>query len=413
MTENVKRRIAARIAKMSDRIADLTRRLVAIPTENPPGRSYGECVELLKTELKNLGLPSEVIDVPGGGEHPRYVLLSGIGSGSTVFLHGHYDVVPANRAGQFDPIIASGRIEARGASDMKGGIAAMVYALSALQSEDLPGRVELVLVPDEETGGNLGSGYLFRSKRLGRDGIGAIIGEPTSGVVWNASRGALTLRVGIKGRSAHVGLQHKGRNAFEGALPILYALQEMKAKVEKHRTAFGIEPEEAAHSILMLGGEVVGGHQFNTVPEHFSFTVERRFNPEEELEVERKRLFEVIDRASPDNVDVEVNVIQEGGSYATDVDGELSRALVESIEEVTGKRPPFELCPGLLEVRFYAQRRVPALAYGPGLLSVSHGPDEYVEVARLVECAEIYALTALKQLQRGRVMPSNYSSRSR
>ncbi|KKK96842.1 hypothetical protein LCGC14_2658750, partial [marine sediment metagenome] len=43
----------------------------------------------------------------------------------------------------------------------------------------------------------------------------------------------------------------------------------------------------------------------------------------------------------------------------------------------------------------------------------SHGPDEYVEVARLIECAEIYALTALKQLQRGRVMPSNYSSRGR
>jgi len=95
-----------------------------------------------------------------------------------------------------------------------------------------------------------------------------------------------------------------------------------------------------------------------------------------------------------------VEVIQEGGSSATDTDGALGRALADSIQEVTGNRPSFELCPGLLETRFYSQRGMPALAFGPGVLSVSHGPNEYVEVARLVECSEIYALTALKLLQR-------------
>lgn len=282
---------------------------------------------------------------------------------------------------------------------MKGGIAAMVYALNALRSEELRGRIELVLVPDEETGGRQGSEYLASSARLGRDGIGVIIGEPTSGVVWNASRGAATLRVRVTGRSAHVGLQHEGRNAFEGALPILAELQKIKAKVEKHRTSFKIDPDAAKHSILMLGGEVIGGHQFNTVPEHFSFTVERRFNPEEELEAEKKQLLEAIDGARPDWVEVEVDVIQEGASSATDANGALGRALADSIEEVTGKRPSFELCPGLLEARFYSQRGVPALAFGPGVLSVSHGPKEYVEVGRLVECSEIYALTALRLLQ--------------
>ncbi len=400
MTKSVKRRVGARIAQKSDRIVDLTSRLVAIPTENPPGRSYAECVELLETELEALDLPCEVIEVPGSSEYPRYVLLSGIGTGSTLYLHGHYDVVSASRPGQFDPIIRNDRIEGRGASDMKGGIAAMVYALNALRSEELRGRIELVLVPDEETGGRQGSGYLASSARLGRDGIGAIIGEPTSGVVWNASRGAVTLRVRVTGRPAHVGLQHEGRNAFEGALPILAELQKMKAKVEKHRTSFKIDPVAAKHSILMLGGEVIGGHQFNTVPEHFSFTVERRFNPEEELEAEKKQLLETIDGARPDWVEVEVDVIQEGASSATDADGSLGRALADSIEEVTGKQPSFELCPGLLEVRFYSQRGVPALAFGPGVLSVSHGPKEYVEVGRLVECSEIYALTALRLLQR-------------
>jgi acetylornithine deacetylase/succinyl-diaminopimelate desuccinylase-like protein len=54
------------------------------------------------------------------------------------------------------------------------------------------------------------------------------------------------------------------------------------------------------------------------------------------------------------------------------------------------RRAPF----GLLETRFYAERGVPALAYGPGILAVSHGPQEFVKVSRMVECAKIYALTA-------------------
>jgi succinyl-diaminopimelate desuccinylase len=174
----------------------------------------------------------------------------------------------------------------------------------------------------------------------------------------------------------------------------------LKAKVEKHRTSFKIDPDEAEHSILMLGGEVIGGRQFNTVPEQFSFTIERRFNPEEELEVVKKQLLEVIDGARPSWVEVEVDVIQEGESSATDADCELGRALADSVKEVTGKQPSFELCPGLLETRYYSQRGMPALGFGPGILSISHGPKEYVEVARLVENAEIYALTALQMLQR-------------
>ena len=49
--------------------------------------------------------------------------------------------------------------------------------------------------------------------------------------------------------------------------------------------------------------------------------------------------------------------------------------------DVTGAAPEFEPCPGLLEIRFYAERGVPAFAYGPGLLAVSHGPQEFVESA--------------------------------
>jgi succinyl-diaminopimelate desuccinylase len=72
--------------------------------------------------------------------------------------------------------------------------------------------------------------------------------------------------------------------------------------------------------------------------------------------------------------------------------------LVRSIRAVTGDAPRFELCPGLLEIRFYAAQGIPAYAYGPGLLSVAHGPNEYIDLRKVIETAAIYALTAIETL---------------
>jgi len=76
----------------------------------------------------------------------------------------------------------------------------------------------------------------------------------------------------------------------------------------------------------------------------------------------------------------------------------LAQALAKNIELITGNPPEFEMCPGLLEIRFYAQKGIPAFAYGPGLLTVSHGPDEYVEIDNIMKHTAIYALTALDTL---------------
>lgn len=392
------RRIFDRIERNQDAIVELARRLVAVPTENPPGNRCAECIALLTAELERLGLPHETVGAPSAAARSRLTVVSGVGQGPTFYLHGHYDVVPGSGPRQFSPTVVDGRLIGRGAADMKGALAAMIYALAALREEELPGRVELVMVPDEETGGALGAGYLSELGRLGRNGVGAIVGEPTGGAIWNANRGAITLRVRLRGKPAHVGLQHEGRNAFEAALPILAALAELKERVERRHTAYFAEPDQARGSILMIGGEVSGARQFNVVPASFSFSVERRFNPEEDLEVEKARLLETIREAAPAGINLDIEVIQEGAASSTSADSPLARALVQAIEAVGAAPQRFELCPGLLETRFYGARGVDALAYGPGLLSVSHGPAEYVELQRVFECAKVYAATAVQVL---------------
>jgi len=154
---------------------------------------------------------------------------------------------------------------------------------------------------------------------------------------------------------------------------------------------------------MLIGGRVEAGSNFNVVPGRCVFTVDRRMNPEEDYEEERRALFAVFDEARQAGVKLDVEVLQEGRPSGTPEATALGRALSSHVREVTGKTPKFELCPGLLEIRSYAQRGIPAYAYGPGLLSISHGPKEFVNTDRIVECAMIYARVAATVLEAKRV----------
>ena len=378
--------VTDRIREKRDAIAELTMDLVRIPTENPPGAEYGAAVDMLVSAMSALGLPVERVPLGQGLE----AVTCAVGEGPTLYLHGHYDVVPATVEGQFDAHVRDGRIWGRGSADMKGALAAMIHAVAALRGSDSGMRVQLVFVPGEETGGADGTARLVEAGFFSPDAVGAVLGEPTSGVIWNGSRGALTGRVRVTGRPAHVGLHYEGVNAFERAIPILNALLALKEEVGTRRTGLSIKPEEAEQSILMIGGEVRGGRQFNLVPEAFEFSLERRFNPEEAMEAERARLEEVVRESAPDDVAVDFQVFQEAGASSVPATHPLVQRLAESVTHVTGARPAVALCPGLLESRFYVACDVPAVAYGPGDLGVSHGPEESVEIQRLVDAAIVY-----------------------
>ncbi|HEV3146708.1 MAG TPA: M20/M25/M40 family metallo-hydrolase, partial [Gemmataceae bacterium] len=228
---------------------------------------------------------------------------------------------------------------------------------------------------------------------------GMLTTEPTSGVVWNANRGAITLRVQVLGKSAHVGLQHQGQNAFERMHYVVEQLLALKREVEQRKTAHNIGAEQARDSILMLGGQSGGGTNFNVVPEKCWFTIDRRINPEEDLETEKARLLAVLEQCQRDGIPLQWDILQEGQSAASREDEQLGQALARSVQALTGEPPRFEICPGLLETRFYAAQSIPAYAYGPGLLSVAHGPNEYVDLRKVIDCAAIYALAAIDILK--------------
>jgi len=407
------------LRRREDEMAVLLAELVAIPTENPPGTNLQSCADLLETRLRDAGLACERvlgdhrtqagIKAPSDGctaeEDASDIpvsLLAEHGRGDhALYFHGHYDVVPAQSPEQFQPTRKEHFLFGRGSCDMKGGIVAMLYAIRALKESgaELNGKIGLTLVPDEETGGARGSARLAHHGLLGRAGVGMLTAEPTSGVVWNANRGAITLRVQVLGKSAHVGLQHHGENAFERMHRVVEELLKLKREVEARKTICNIGAEQARNSILLLGGQSAGGANFNVVPDKCWFTIDRRINPEENLREEKARLLAVLEQCKRDGIPLDWEILQEGESAASRDDDNVALALAHSVEGVTDQPPRFEICPGLLETRFYAAQGMPAYAYGPGLLSVAHGPKEYVDLRRVTECAAIYALAAMEILK--------------
>ncbi len=223
--------------------------------------------------------------------------------------------------------------------------------------------------------GRAGLAHLDARGLLGKNAVGMLTPEPTGGVIWNANRGAISLRATMRGKAAHVGRQFEGVNAFERALPAIMRLVALKNEVELRETQHNIAPAAARKSILMLGGRIEAGTNFNVTPDFCSFTIDRRINPEENLEEEKRRLREALEG-------FEIETLQEEAAAATPAGDPLGVILSRHIASATGRDPAFEMCPGLLETRFYAAHDIPAFAYGPGLLTVSHGPNEFVPISQ-------------------------------
>jgi len=186
----------------------ISRRACCYSDRESAGTNDRACADLLEAHTRQLHLDCERFQTAETSketdqEHP--CLLTTFGSGErSLYFHGHYDVVPAQSSQQFQPTRKDNFIFGRGSCDMKGGIVAMLYAILAIKehARNLNGKVSLTLVPDEETGGKHGSAWLASEGLLGRNGIGMLLAEPTGGVVWNANRGAISLRVRIFGKSA-------------------------------------------------------------------------------------------------------------------------------------------------------------------------------------------------------------------
>jgi len=172
-------------------------RLIQIDTTNPPGRNYPECAKLIGDTLSELGYAVEYVAVPDAqlpelAPHAQGLQRVNVigrlkgteaAEGKTLHVNGHFDVVPVGttrwKHPPFAAEIENGRMYGRGASDMKGGIAAQIFAVEAIKRAGLKlkGSIEQSGVVDEETTGNrnAGMGYLVDNGYIRADKIDAVV----------------------------------------------------------------------------------------------------------------------------------------------------------------------------------------------------------------------------------------------
>ncbi|MCE4600604.1 MAG: M20 family metallopeptidase [Desulfurococcales archaeon] len=389
---------------------DILKRLISIPSVSPRGEHYGEIASLLEEELSRIADHVTTIKVPGeyqerhctgAGKNPRYIVLARINGSSNKTLHfnGHYDVVPGGQGWRvtspFNPVIVNGKLYGRGAIDMKGGIAAVLGAVKALQASNGKAfhNVEIALVPDEEIGGDCGTKYLVDEVLKEKLPDYVIIPEP-SGLQhpWNGHKGLLWTRLTVIGKNAHGSTPWRGKNAFLLASQLAIDLQKTYTPIlSTRKSRYKTIPEESMYPTVMIGGEagVKGGGKTNQVPGEFYFTLDRRLIPEEKVS-DVKAEIEAITRwlSTLHGLEYRIEYISEM-EPAINEPKELYNALKTAAQRVGVSLGEPVVCPGGLDLRYYTMKGIETLAYGPSG-ETAHAPDEFIDLRELEKLVGIY-----------------------
>jgi succinyl-diaminopimelate desuccinylase len=400
-------KVSSYLCRHEGKLLKFLQDLIQIPTVNPPGDCYKQCVSYLDAKLKSMGMKTQVHRVPINEQkkvtphlmkHPRYNLIGRWNNGAAKTLHfnAHYDVVPVSgewKYGPFVPRVDGGSIYGRGAADMKGAIAACCFAIQAVKDcKQLPGiNVEVSFTADEETGGELGAGYIVNKKLVNPDY--AVICEGGSGrTVGCGHNGVLWLECVVTGKSAHAAHPHKGINAFEHMSALVVRLNRWKKNL-KNRSY--ISPNgRKMHPTINIGGvfEVGLGAKVNTVPSHASFSIDRRIIPSDSLPGAEREIKKVINEAKRHIPDLRVKTSSLLAIKPCLVDHQsyFPQTVSRVVSSVLGGRTQFNVCDGFTDMNRFVNNKIITVGYGPGG-KYNHGVDERAKVRDILQTARVYA----------------------
>lgn len=394
------------IDSQRNRLIELVRELVSIPTVNPPGENYNRILKLLEQRCKKLGLRTRGVIIPESvlkrykvnSRQKRVCLLAdwNVGLKKTVHINGHYDVVPCNSSwhtNPFRPVVKTNRIYGRGTEDMKGNIACYLMAISALKDCNLKPKCNLQLsfTPDEEIGGETGFGYLVKNKLIKAD-YGISEGYANRYLSYG-NKGVIWLKIEVKGKSAHTSKPYKGINSFERMTTVAQEIMKLNKKISKRKTAYMTKDKKDRFSTMVLGGQSWGGDKTNIVPDASGFSIDRRFLPEEDVRKVKKEIYECINKIKKRMRDlrIKVDVLIEQNCAVCNPCNELSNSFSEAINQVLKKDTKLAIMAGATDMRFLMAKGTPCIGYSAEGGGRCHAADEYIGIKSLINTTKILA----------------------
>lgn len=341
---------------------NLLNQLVAIDSSTSDG--VNQAIEVAAGYLMEAGISGEIVE---NGGLKSFVASFG-DEGRTIVFNGHLDVVSGTPA-QFQPIESDGRLYGRGTADMKAGCVAMIEAAIALKERKPPNRIMVQLVPDEETGGSRGTGYLVEQGFLG-DFV--ICTEPTNLAISVQSKGILILDIELSGVSAHGSRPWEGENAILKGLETFRRIEALPILNE------GSEFYEGSTANL---AKISGGDIYNRVPDRCTLGIDIRYIPNLDPNAILDAVMAVTDGT------VSVRAKEHGVHVKSDEPG--VQALQRSVAATLGGDvPSLAVQHGGADTRYFAAKGIPAVEFGPSG-AAWHGDDEYVDLKSVEDLREI------------------------
>lgn len=359
------------------RLVNLTRRLLMIESENPPGNEY-KIANFVAIFFKDLGLKVKTYEF--AKKRPNIVaVLKGKDSRRPLLLSPHLDTVPAGRGWKFDPYKAkmdNGRIYGRGASDCKGNLAVGIEVINSLVQDKAKLKNDIVFAAtvDEETGSYFGLIPLIK-KNILRPHAAVILDADSSDIIV-VQKGLIHFKLSIFGKKAHGAYPERGVNAIDIASKIILKFKNHRFKYKRHQF---LKPP------TINIGMINGGDKVNMVADWCEVMIDLRFLPGTKPEVLLDSIKRIV-KTEAKRYRIDIEAIQE----PTEMDKRhyLVGCLLKANKKFS-KNSIIKGSEGATVMSFFMDKNIPTIATGYGQKGTAHATNEYVRIKDLYKGAKI------------------------
>lgn len=414
MSQEIVKKIIDIVDLKSKEIIDFAFDLVKTPSETPPGNEKAVAYLVMeKAKIWNFPKPKILCEKP---ERPNLIYrIKGKNGKKTLILNGHIDTKPIGEAAKWTkinprkPEIIDNRLYGRGATDMKGGVAGIIAAaMSILKNKiSLGGDLILVLTSDEEGGCMYGANVVIKE---GLEGNAMIIAEP-SGIKKDfdslglACRGVAAGKIVVRGTQMHSSLSDNV-HCINASVEMAKVLIEFSENLKKylHYDFHYLYPNGPTITVGTLNEDIY--FPVTVVPGIASFIFDIRITPGMKAKDVKKDVEDFLKVLKRKDKNLQVEVIWkkplELWTLPVEIkpDNPLVSSCIKATEEIIGIKPNLIGVPFSTDGCYFGNKLkmevVPS--FGPGFISLAHGPDEYVNIKAILDTAKIFAISAIRYL---------------
>ncbi|KAJ5973199.1 peptidase protein [Penicillium waksmanii] len=423
MSEGIENSLISAVDNQQAQLLSITQELVQQNSSNPPGDV--STVATIAARIIGEVIPSSKVSIyeaaPGTINVVAVIQGKIPGHGRKLVFSGHLDTYPIGDEEKwtFPPlggvISEDGtRLYARGATDMKGGIATSIIAASVLaeHNEHWSGEIVIALAGDEETMGTLGSGYLLEHVNAVSQCDAMICGDAGSPAVLRVGeKGLVWVEINATGSPAHGAHVHRGSSAIERLIGAISALkdlenlpvqnpQDVEDIITEAKTISeplgGAGEERTLKRITVNIGTISGGVSANLVAHKAQAEADIRLP----MAITASRLVEHIHTVLDPLEGISFQITRQYDPSWTSPSQEIVRHTLAAARAVVSNEaaPVINLRVGASDARLFRQKGIPSVIVGLTPHNMG-GPDEYVQIEELSQVAKIHTLAAWRYLK--------------